>query len=167
MHHNTKSELVPCLETLVQPNHDVPDVDVRIVDGAALVHSIDMKKCRTTTIKTFHDYSLQVFMPCIVQLLSDVIRVDIVWDIYKRDSLGVYSDQRRAFFLLRKFCCGYIKTPIHLNGARWQTTFFRGELHATSKTHVFDLNRPLRHRHVKVVVLLDVRCELQTVQLFQ
>ena len=38
MHQNTKSELVPCLEILVQPNHDVPDVDVRIVDGAALVH---------------------------------------------------------------------------------------------------------------------------------
>ena len=74
MRQNTKSELVPCLETLVQPNHDVPDVDVRIVDGAALVRSIDPKKCRTTTIKSFPNYSL----PYIVQMLSDVIRVDIV-----------------------------------------------------------------------------------------
>ena len=34
--------------------------------------------------------------------------------------LRAYSHQRRAFFLLRKFCCGYIKTPIHLNGTRWR-----------------------------------------------
>jgi hypothetical protein len=48
MHQTTKSELVSCLETLMQPNHNVPEVDVRIVDGAALVHNLDPKKSRTT-----------------------------------------------------------------------------------------------------------------------
>ena len=95
IHQHTKSELVPCLEILVQPNHDVPDVDVRIVDGEALVHSIDPKKCRTTTIKTFHYYSQHVFLFCIVQIFSDIIRV-VVWDVYKRDSLKAQKRQSRG-----------------------------------------------------------------------
>ena len=96
MHQNTKSELVPCLETLVEPNHDVPNVDVRIVDGAAFVHSLDPKKSRTTTIRTFHDYSLHVFLPYISELLRDVIRVDVVWDVYRRDSLKAQAHQSRG-----------------------------------------------------------------------
>ena len=78
----TRSSTVPLLAS----GHAVGAV-VHAVFGAALVHSIDPKKCRTTTIRTFHDYSLHVFLPCIVQMLSDVIQVDIVWDVYKRDSL--------------------------------------------------------------------------------
>ena len=33
---------------------------------------------------------------------------DIYWNWA---SVRAYSHQRRAFFLLRKFCCGYIKIP--------------------------------------------------------
>ena len=40
-----------------------------------------------------------------------------------------YSHQRRAEILLRIY-----QNPMHLNGARWRTTFSVGELNAASKT---------------------------------
>ena len=33
-------------------------------------------------------------------------------------SIRAYSHQRRAFFLLRKFCCGYIKKT-HTSKKKW------------------------------------------------
>ena len=40
----------------------VPDVDVKIVDGAPLVHILDPKKSQVS-LKTFHDYAQLVFLP--------------------------------------------------------------------------------------------------------
>ena len=46
-----------------------------------------------------------------------------------------YSHQRRAvFFLLRKFCCGFIKAPYISMGHLDEQRFSVGELHAASKT---------------------------------
>ena len=46
-----------------------PDVDVNIVDGAALVHILDPKKSQVS-VKTFHDYAQMVFLPYIERMLS-------------------------------------------------------------------------------------------------
>ena len=89
--------------------------------------------------------------------------------------LGSIHTKDARFFRLRKFCCGYMaiyQSPIHLNGARWRTTFFRrrtsrclqnlvrqrhervpfkcmgfwyirSRISAAEKTRVFGVNRPL------------------------
>ena len=51
-----------CLESVVPKSECVPDVDVKIVDGAALVHILDPKKSQVA-VKTFHDYAQLVFLP--------------------------------------------------------------------------------------------------------
>ena len=53
MHQTSKSDL-ECLESVV------PDVDVKIVDCAALVRILDPKKSQVS-VKTFHDYAQLVF----------------------------------------------------------------------------------------------------------
>ena len=54
----------------------------KIIDGAAIVH---MLKAGTAT--TFAEYSETVFIPYVTRCLGPVQRLDIVWDLYKKDSL--------------------------------------------------------------------------------
>ena len=55
----------------------VPDVDVKIVDGAALVRILDPKKSQVS-VKTFHDYAQIVFLSYIERMLQDVVRINVV-----------------------------------------------------------------------------------------
>ena len=71
------------LEILKALPEDVPDVDVKIVDCAALVHILDPKKSQVT-VKTFQDYSQ---LPYMGRMLQDVVRIDVVWDVFREDSL--------------------------------------------------------------------------------
>ena len=72
-----------CLESVV------PDVDVKIVDCAALVRLLDPKKSQVS-VKTFHDYAQLVFLPYYIKrMLRDVVQIDIVWDTYMEDNLHV------------------------------------------------------------------------------
>ena len=48
-----------CLEAVVPKSESAPDVNVKIVDGAALVHILDPKKSQVS-VKTFHDYAQSV-----------------------------------------------------------------------------------------------------------
>ena len=62
MHQTSKSDLMECLESVVPKSECVPDVDVKIVDGAPLVHILDPKKSQVS-VNTFHDYAQLVFLP--------------------------------------------------------------------------------------------------------
>jgi len=84
-----------CLESLVPQAESVPKVDVKIVDGAALVHILDPKKSKAS-VKTFKDYSQLVFLPYLERMLQDVVRLDVVWDVYKEDSLKAQTRQNRG-----------------------------------------------------------------------
>ena len=95
MHHTAKSGLMECLQSMVPQTECVPNVDVNIVDGVALVHILDPKKS-FVTVKTFHDYSQLVFLPYVKHLLQDVARVDVVWDIYREESLKAQTQQSRG-----------------------------------------------------------------------
>ena len=56
-----KSDLKTCLEPLAGENEEQdPRPDVKIIDGAALIHNLDPKK---TDAKTFGDYASMVFLP--------------------------------------------------------------------------------------------------------
>ena len=86
MHQNNKADLLECMEAVAPLAADVPHTDVKIVDGASLVHTLEPKKS-LVVIKTFHDYAQQVFVPYIARILEHVTRLDVVWDTYKADSL--------------------------------------------------------------------------------
>ena len=79
MHHTSKSDLPECLEPLVPHPESIPKVDVRIIDGAALVHVFGAHKAGIP-IRTFREYSQLIFLP---YMLQDVVCVNLVWDIYK------------------------------------------------------------------------------------
>ncbi|KAF3847112.1 hypothetical protein F7725_020140 [Dissostichus mawsoni] len=71
-----------------QRPHDAPKGEVRIFDGAALVHHLEPKKCNSV-IRTFGDYAQKQVLPYIARKLNEgtVMRVDVVWDTYRTDSL--------------------------------------------------------------------------------
>ena len=95
MHHTSKSDLLECLEPLVPHPESIPKVDVKIIDGAALVHMLDPHKS-SIPIRTFMDYSQLAFLPYIKHILQDVVHVDVVWDIYKEHSLKTQTRQDRG-----------------------------------------------------------------------
>ena len=88
-----KGELLKCLEPLAQRPQNTPDVDVKIFDGTALIHTLDPKTA-TTNVKTFKDYAECVFVPYLKRQLANVARVDVVWDAYKADSLKAQRGPR-------------------------------------------------------------------------
>ena len=55
MHHTSKSDWLECLEPFVSHPEYIPKVDIRIIDGAALVHMLDPHKSNIP-IMTFRDY---------------------------------------------------------------------------------------------------------------
>ena len=83
-----KADLLPCLEALAQRPRDAPKGEVRIFDGAALVHHLEHKKCNSV-IRTFGDYAQKQVLPYVARKLNEgtVMRVDVVWDTYRTDSL--------------------------------------------------------------------------------
>ena len=90
-----KSELVTCLEATVEQQTECPDVELRILDGAALVQVLDPKKARVK-VNIFGEYAKHVFLPFITKHLHEVSQVEVVWDIYKDASLKAFTRQMRG-----------------------------------------------------------------------
>ena len=60
---------------------------MNIIDGAALMYTLDPKKSNIS-VNTFGDFSQLVFLPYVERQLQSVKRLDFVWDIYKAGSLS-------------------------------------------------------------------------------
>ena len=86
-----KRDLLDCLPTNETISNDSPKVDAKIFDGPAVVHYLQPGTCAT-----FEDYANDVFVPYMVNELSKVSRVDIVWDIYRPDRLKGTTRERRG-----------------------------------------------------------------------
>ena len=95
MHCTNKSDLMSCLETIVSSSESVPKVEAKIIDGSAIVHLLDPKKS-TQSVKTFEEYTKYVFLPYVQKMLNDVARLDIVWDVYRKDSLKSQTRKKRG-----------------------------------------------------------------------
>ena len=91
MHKGTKSEIVKCLESEVEFSTAPPIVDVLILDGAFIVHML-----KPGIMSTFKEYADQIVTPYILACLQNVSRLDVVWDIYKPDSLKFDTRQNRG-----------------------------------------------------------------------
>ena len=86
-----KSSLLECLEQLPPPEAVCPEADVLILDGAAIVHMI-----RPGAAKTFQAYTEDAFLPHITHMLQTVSRLDVLWDVYRTDSLKSLAKEERG-----------------------------------------------------------------------
>ena len=68
-----------------------------IIDGAALVNML-----KPDTSRTFNEYAATVFLPYIRRQLDTVKRIDVVWDVYLKDSLKGTAREKRGKGLRRR-----------------------------------------------------------------
>ena len=87
----TKSDLLTCLEKLVEPSLDSPHVDMLVLDGAAITQMLHPTDC-----KTFHEYASNVFLPYLRSQLRNVDQLDLVWNRYLVDSLNARTREKRG-----------------------------------------------------------------------
>ena len=94
-----KSELLHCLEELVPVEESLPSprIEVLILDGAAIVNML-----KPVNSKTFQDYANNVFVPYINSQLQHVSRLDLVWDVYKPESLKADTRSKRGKGIRRR-----------------------------------------------------------------
>ncbi|CAC5423562.1 unnamed protein product [Mytilus coruscus] len=94
----TKSDLLSkCLEQLTTTTGDVPEVDVLVIDGAAIMNML-----KPSTSRTFDDYADLVFCPYIRKHLETVTRVNVVWNDYIDNSLKAATRSKRRKGIRRR-----------------------------------------------------------------
>jgi hypothetical protein len=91
LRHGQKSDLVKCLQKLVEQNVDTPSVDAKIIDGAVVVQMLS-----PGLASTFQDYADEVFLPFVLRELRTAKRVDVIWDVYLPDSLKAATRETRG-----------------------------------------------------------------------
>ena len=89
----SKSDLMNCFE---ECNTDIPaenniSIDCIVLDGAAIVNMIT-----PTGVTTFQQYADEKFTPFIRRKLQNIKRIDIVWDVYIKNSLKSSARQKRG-----------------------------------------------------------------------
>ena len=97
MRQGQKADLVKCLEILQEGKLDAPAVDAKILYGAVLVQMLSIG-----TATTFQEYADSIFVPYVVNQLHSAKRVDIVWDVYQKDSLKKATREKRGSVLRRR-----------------------------------------------------------------
>ena len=75
----------------------VPEVDAKVLDGAAVVQMLSPK-----LTKTFEEYVDNIFLPYILRTLESASRVDIVFDVYSSDSLKASTRESRGCGVRRR-----------------------------------------------------------------
>ena len=91
-----KSDLLSLIDsdTMTEPPSSF---DAKLMDGPAIVHLLSCKQA-----STFADYSKNVFIAWIEKELQNSKRIDIIWDVYKADSLKDCTRQKRGKGIRRK-----------------------------------------------------------------
>ena len=84
-----------CLEALVPRPNDPQNVDVKIIDGAALIHSLGPRRSNAT-VKMFSDFAQKVFLPYIARQVQVVTRLDVIKDVYRPNSLKSQNREARG-----------------------------------------------------------------------
>ncbi len=100
----SKSDLLNLIQEY--SNTDPPSsFHAKIFDGPAVLHILP-----TSEVKTFDDYCNQVFLPWSDSVMQNCDRLDIVWDIYKPNSLKEATREKRGKGIRRKVS-GKAKLP--------------------------------------------------------
>ncbi|ELT89202.1 hypothetical protein CAPTEDRAFT_223408 [Capitella teleta] len=95
IYHSTKSEMLDCL--CVQEKQVAPDTTCALLDGAVVVQML-----RPKNSTTFGDYCADVFLQYVLTMLKTKDRVDIVFDVYKDNSLKSGIRQQRGTGIRRR-----------------------------------------------------------------
>ena len=113
-----KSDLFSILaqETQNAQKEPPPFLNVRILDGAAVVHMLS-----PTKVTTFNDYANGVFIPHILKLLKSCRRVDMVWDSYSASSIKGSTRKKKGKGVRRKVS-GPTKVPGSWPAFLWDPT---------------------------------------------
>ena len=93
----TKADLVSCLPNASSQLKKQVSVDAIILDGAVVVQML-----QPTAASTFEEYFNSIFAPYILRHLEVVKRLDIVWDVYRDDSLKKAMREKRGSGQRRK-----------------------------------------------------------------
>ena len=87
----TKSDLVTCLSECHTSYDALPKIDALVLDGPAVVQML-----KPGHVKKFSDYAQQVFFAYITSNLRNVTRLDVVFDVYRPDSLKLMTREKRG-----------------------------------------------------------------------
>ena len=71
--------------------------DVKVIDGAVVVHSLPINDA-----STFDEYAEKIFIKWVEKQLQNCKRVDIVWDVYKPDSIKESTREKCGKGIRRK-----------------------------------------------------------------
>ena len=104
LNHTNKSDTISILEKLEPSQHNAPEFDTIISDGAAVVQMIS-----PNTSQTFQQYSRNELHIFLMHKINKVKCPNIVFDIYKNHSIKSTARERRGFGRRIKVSC---KTPI-------------------------------------------------------
>ena len=86
-----------CLENVHPAGTDQPPHDAIIIDGAVAVQILPPR-----TAATFQQYSDTVFKPFLMRKMKSAKRIDIIWDVYRQDSLKSSTREKRGSGQRRK-----------------------------------------------------------------
>lgn len=125
MRSGTKADLLTCVEDVVTTQYTVlpQEAQMIILDGAAIINMIK------PVSDTFNAYVSKIMEYIRAQFKGGMMRVDVVFDIYKKDSLKSYTRHKRGKSTRRRVE-GKNKTP-----GNWQE-FLRDD---ENKSELFHL----------------------------
>ena len=85
----TKSELLQLLD--LKARHHLLPVDAKFLDGAVVIrmHS-------PGSAKTLQEYVTKIFNPHMLTHMQTADRIDIVWDVYSKESLKSTTREKRG-----------------------------------------------------------------------
>ena len=90
----TKSDLLTCLTQFSGVDSVTtvcPVTSIVILDGAAIIQML-----KPVAVKTFEEYTSQIFVPYIMSQFQKALRVDLVWDRYIEGSLKSTARAKRG-----------------------------------------------------------------------
>ena len=110
--------------TFVNETLSCPTVQASILDGAAIVNML-----QPGTAKTSSDYAIGGLILYITSQLHNIVRLDIIWDVYKYDSLKINACHKRGKGVRR-----HVESSSVIPG-RWQSFLCIDD----NKTELFSL----------------------------
>jgi len=99
-----KSDLIALVNKETPPSPPA-SYDVKVFDGAAIVHALPV-----SSVATFSEYADSKFLPFLKNHLKSTKRIDIVWDEYRVASLKDSARKKRGKGVRRKVA-GHVKLP--------------------------------------------------------
>jgi len=105
-----KADLLECLECCGSTKAAAPTTEVTNLDGSAMVNYL--KPHSSTT--TFDEYATEVINPYIEDQLERAQRVDVIWDIYREESIKLQCREKRGKGIRRR-----VSGSTHIPG-NWQ-----------------------------------------------